>query len=241
MARAKKTAAKSAGDPKIIRNFDEFSLEKRVFNMDHAKNRSWDIYSIEKRIYELEKNGGGGGSSTYKVKLGTAITGTNVTLEKDKFYLFSSVYNTGSFTNADIVLGKKGSLYIKDEIGRMICIIRATNTSVSFSAGGDVAPNKFVPITIEKNGEDITAFVFGSFEFSTGTSISSAKNERYVVATSDLSETFTGAEVEGTVDMGITTGAADTKIYIIKATGDTISYGNKSIYYDRLVGGDIFA
>ena len=61
------------------------------------------------------------------------------------------------------------------------------------------------------------------------------------MATSDLSEEFTGADVIGSFLMGITAaGAGDTKVYVIKATDTTISYNSKTIYYNRLVGGDIF-
>lgn len=245
MATKKKTAAKGVGDstPTIIRNYDLQSMDKRLRNMegDTVIPRNYDIFSMEERIHQLEVNGGAGNVASYKIKLGTAITGASVTLETGKFYIFTTVYNTGNFTNANIVLGKKGSLYVKDEIGRMVCIIKATNTAVSFSGSGDVAPNKYIPIVIEKNGEDITSFFFGDFDFTSGASISAAENQRFIVATSDLNETFTGAEVEGSFVMSISESFTDTKVYVIKATADTITYGNKTIYYDRIIGGDIFA
>lgn len=71
MARTKKTATKNA-TPVIVRSLDMPSLEKRVFNMDGAKIRNYDLFSLEERIYQLEKNGGGGGgSSSVKYDSGT--------------------------------------------------------------------------------------------------------------------------------------------------------------------------
>lgn len=60
MARTKKSNKKNDETPKIIRNYDPMSLEKRLYDLDHAPQRSWDLYSLEKRIYDLEINGGGG-------------------------------------------------------------------------------------------------------------------------------------------------------------------------------------
>ena len=69
---ARKKNIKS-GDPTIIRNYDPYSLEKRVFDMDNAPQRSWDLFSLEKRIHDLEVNGGGG-SSPVKYDEGTFTT-----------------------------------------------------------------------------------------------------------------------------------------------------------------------
>lgn len=61
MARKSTKSAKTNSDTKIIRNYDIFSMEKRVHDMDNSPRRSYDLYSLEERIYQLEKNGGGGG------------------------------------------------------------------------------------------------------------------------------------------------------------------------------------
>ena len=242
MARAKKTAAASPSTAPKRRGIDVQEVEARVEALDKAKRRSYDIYEIEQRVYNLEKKGSSPTPTApvYTLELGEAITGASVTLVKDKCYLFTTVYNTGYFTNADICLGKGGSVYVADQIGRMICGIIATNTSVSFSGYGDVAPNKYIPL--KKDGEAINGFAWGKASFASGTSITATAGELYVVATSDLSETFTGAEVIGSFLMGIEAAeAGDTKVYVIKATDTTISYGGKTIYYNRLVGGDLFA
>ena len=60
----RKKAVKNENTEKIIRNYDEFSMEKRIYNLDHAPQRSYDIYSMEKRIHDLEVNGGGGTNLT---------------------------------------------------------------------------------------------------------------------------------------------------------------------------------
>lgn len=73
MARTKKSNKKNDETPKIIRNYDLMSLEKRLYDLDHSPQRSWDLYAMEKRIYDLEINGGGGGS-TSKLKSGTFTT-----------------------------------------------------------------------------------------------------------------------------------------------------------------------
>ena len=236
----RKKAVKNENTKKIIRNYDPFSIEKRVYDMDHSPIRSYDLFSLEKRIYDLEMGGAPGPSESYTIELGTPIEGASVTLEKNKYYIFSTVYNTGVFTNAKIVLGKSGSLYIQDEIGRMVCIIRATDTNVSFSGSGAVAPNKFVPITVKKNDVDVSAFIFGDTDFMNDDEIASSSGEIYIVATSNLSDEFTGAEVIGSFTMDISTGAVDTKIYVIKATDTTVTYGSNNFYYDRIIGGDIF-
>lgn len=58
MARTKKSNKKNDETPKIIRNYDPMSLEKRLYDLDHAPQRSWDLYAMEKRIYDLEQSGG---------------------------------------------------------------------------------------------------------------------------------------------------------------------------------------
>lgn len=237
----KKTAAKAEVTPTIVRNYDLQSLESRVTALDKKVVRSYDIFSIEQRIFDLEKNGGGGGgSATYEIELGTPKTGTSVTLEKDKHYIFSTVYNGGTFNGAQIVAGNTASAYIASEIGRACCVIRALQTSVTYSNGGAVSPNKFVPITIKKNGEDITSFVFGLSTYANGTSISAATNERYLIISNKTSDLISGAEVEGTFDLGITTGVTDSTVFVVKATSDTIKYGTNTMYYIRLIGGDMF-
>lgn len=57
MARTKKSNKKNDETPKIIRNYDPMSLEKRLYDLDHAPQRSWDLYAMEKRIYDLEQGG----------------------------------------------------------------------------------------------------------------------------------------------------------------------------------------
>lgn len=239
----KSTKTKLNTDPKILRNFDIYSMEKRVYDMDNSPRRSYDLFSLEKRIYDLEMGGtpGPSPSGSYTIELGTPIEGTSVTLETGKYYIFTTVYNTGLFTNASVVLGKIGSVYVQEQLGRMICIIKALNTSVSYSGAGPVSPNKYVPITVKKNGEDITAFVFGDPEFMNDDNIDATVNGIYIVATSNLSDEFTGAEVIGSFTMDISNGATDTKVYVIKATDENVTYGSNNFYYDRIVGGDIFA
>ena len=61
MAKKSTKSAKTNTNAKIIRNYDIFSMEKRVYDMDNSPRRSYDLYSLEERIYQLEKNGGGGG------------------------------------------------------------------------------------------------------------------------------------------------------------------------------------
>lgn len=243
MARTKKSNKKNDETTKIIRNYDPMSLEKRLYDLDHAPQRSWDLYSIEKRIYDLEMGGAPGPSpsGSYTIELGTPIEGASVTLESGKYYIFTTVYNTGSFTNASVVFGKIGSVYIQDAIGRMICIVKTLSTNVSYSGSGPVAPNKYVPITIKKNGVDITAYVFGDPDFMNDDNIDATVNGIYMVASSNLSDEFTGAEVIGSFTMDISSTYADTKIYVIKATDENVTYGSNSFYYNRIVGGDIFA
>lgn len=57
MARTKKSNKKNDESPKIMRNYDPMSLEKRIHDLDHAPQRSWDLYAMEKRIYDLEQGG----------------------------------------------------------------------------------------------------------------------------------------------------------------------------------------
>lgn len=80
MARAKKTAVESETSitaPKT-RGIDLQEIEARVTALDKAKRRSYDIFDIEQRVYNLEKNGGGGGSSKPKFDL---IQGTVASAE----------------------------------------------------------------------------------------------------------------------------------------------------------------
>lgn len=64
MARTKKTASVASTAPKI-RGIDLQEVEARVTALDKAKRRSYDIFDIEQRVYNLEKNGGGGGSQSF--------------------------------------------------------------------------------------------------------------------------------------------------------------------------------
>lgn len=54
----KSTKSVKNSDPKILRNYDIYSMEKRVYDMDGATQRSYDIFSLEKRIYDLEQGEG---------------------------------------------------------------------------------------------------------------------------------------------------------------------------------------
>lgn len=242
MARAKKTASAPSTAPKT-RGIDLQEVEARVTALDKAKRRSYDIFDIEQRVYNLEKNGGTPGpspSAEYTIELGTAVKGASVTLVKDAFYLFTTVYNTGLFTNASVTLGKGGSVYIEDQIGRMICAIKANDTAVSFSGSGDVSPNIYVPIVIKKNGEVVQSFAYGDASFTSGKSITVVKDAIYVIVTTKDEKTFTGAEVLGHFDMEISESYADTTVYVVKATDTSISFGGNTIYANRVIGGDVF-
>jgi hypothetical protein len=75
MAKKSTKSVKTNNDAKILRNYDIYSMEKRVHDMDNSPRRSYDLYSLEKRIYDLEVNGGGGGGgSTVKRETGTFIS-----------------------------------------------------------------------------------------------------------------------------------------------------------------------
>lgn len=85
MARAKKTAAAtttaSSTAPKT-RGIDLQEVEARVTALDKAKRRSYDIFDIEQRVYNLEKNGGGGGtSSTLEVIQDTVTDLSNLSIQ----------------------------------------------------------------------------------------------------------------------------------------------------------------
>lgn len=238
MARTKKTATKSA-NPVIIRNFDIPSLEKRVYNMDKSKMRNYDIFSLEKRIHDLETGGVSPSPvGSYTLEIGEAIEGTTVTLEKDASYLFSTVYNSGYFTNANLEGGTIGSVVTIDELGRALAIIRATGTSVSYSNGGVITPNKFVKFILKKNNEVVKSIEFADLTFSNGASISANVGEYYLVMTTSESN-FTGADVIGHYSIGITTTATQSYIYVVKATAETISQGSNTLYYNKLRIGEV--
>ncbi len=237
MARTKKTATKSA-TPEIVRSLDIPSLENRVYNMDGAKIRNYDLFSLEKRIYDLEMGGGPSPEASYTLELGNAIEGTSVTLEKDGCYLFSTVYNSGSFSNANVEGGTVGVVVNIDELGRALAIIRANAANVGYSNGGAITPNKFVPLILKKNNEVVKSFEFADFTFSNGASISASVDDYYLVLTTS-EYAFVGADVIGHYSMGITTEATQSYIYVIKATADTISQGSNTLYYNKLRIGEV--
>lgn len=239
MARTKKTATKNA-TPVIVRSTDINSLEKRVFNMDGAKIRNYDLFSLEKRIYDLEMGGSPGPSpvGSYTLEIGDAIEGTAVTLEKDVCYLFSTVYNGGYFTNANLEGGTSGVVVNVDGLGRALAIVRATDTSVRYSLGGEITPNKFVPFTLKKNNEIVKSIEFADIVFSNGASISANIGDYYIIMTTSESN-FTGADVIGHYSIGITTAATQSYIYVIKATAETISQGSNTLYYNKLRIGEV--
>ena len=242
MARAKKTASVTSTAPKT-RGIDLQEVEARVTALDKAKRRSYDIFDIEQRVYNLEKNGGTPGpspSGTYTIELGTAVKGGSVTLVKGGFYVFTTVYNTGAFTNAFITLGKSGSVYVDGNIGRMCCIVKTTDTAVSFSGTGPVSPNIYAPIVMKKNGTDVTPFVYGDAVF--GTSVTAVKDAIYLIIASKSATPITGATVISSFDMEISSEVAtDSTIYLVKATDTTIARGTDTIYVNRVIGGDVFA
>ena len=243
MARSKKTAVTSetpSTAPKT-RGIDVQEVEARVTALDKAKRRSYDIFDIEQRVYNLEKNGSTPGpSASYTIELGEAVKGASVTLVKDGFYIFTTVYNTGVFTNASISLGKGGSVYIDGDIGRMCCIIQANNTSVSFSGAGDVAPNIYKPIVMKKDGVAVTTLAYGSPTF--GTSVTAVVGGIYLIIANKSATALTGAEVLASYDMEISSGVAtDSTIYLVKATDTTIARGTDTLYINRVIGGDVFA
>lgn len=238
MAR-KKTATKNA-TPVIVRSLDIPSLEKRVYNMDGAKIRNYDLFSLEKRIYDLETGGAPGPSpvGSYTLEIGEAIEGTAVTLEKDACYLFTTVYNGGTFNNAIIEGGTSGIVVNIDELGRAFAIIRATASNVTYSNGGAITPNKFVPLILKKNDEVVKSFEFADLTFSNGASISANVGEYYLIMTTSEDE-FAGADVIGHYSIGITTTATQSYIYVVKATAESISQGSNTLYYNKLRVGEV--
>lgn len=58
MAKKSTKSVKTNNDAKILRNYDIYSMEKRVHDMDNSPRRSYDLYSLEQRIYDLEQGGG---------------------------------------------------------------------------------------------------------------------------------------------------------------------------------------
>lgn len=58
MAKKSTKSVKTNNDAKILRNYDIYSMEKRVYDMDNSPRRSYDLYSLEQRIYDLEQGGG---------------------------------------------------------------------------------------------------------------------------------------------------------------------------------------
>lgn len=240
MAKAKKTASVTSTAPKT-RGIDLQEIEARVTALDKAKRRSYDIFDIEQRVYNLEKGGTPGPSpaGAYTIELGTAVKGGSVTLVKGGFYVFTTVYNTGAFTNAFITLGKSGSIYVDGNIGRMCCIVKTTDTAVSFSGTGPVAPNIYVPIVMKKNGTEVTPFVYGDAVF--GTSVTAVKDAIYLIIAAKSETPITGADVIASFDMEISESVAtDSTIYLVKATDTTIARGTDTIYVNRVIGGDVF-
>lgn len=65
MARSKKVADTPTSTAPKTRGIDIQEVEARVEALDKSKRRSYDIFDIEQRVYNLEKNSGGGGGTSF--------------------------------------------------------------------------------------------------------------------------------------------------------------------------------
>ena len=180
-------------------------------------------------------------SSEYTIEQGTTQTAadeTSVNTETDKLYMFFTGNHSGSFTNANVVVGSTTYFEIISGIGITAAIIQATSSTITYD-GAYTGAYTLVEMDILKDGiEDLSILCLDkSSAWVSASSISANIGEYYLIAdtVNNESGTITGADVliEETMTHSVQT-SLNIKIRVVKATDTTISLSSgNSLYYRK--------
>ena len=197
------------------------------------------IFIDEIFVYGGDEYAGGGGE-IYTIEQGSTFTAedaTSVNTENGKLYMFLTGNHSGSFANANLIVGDAIYFEILDGIGVAAAIIQATSNTVTYD-GAWSGGYSLTEIDVLKNGvEDLSIDCFDkSNSWVSGTSISANVGDYFLIADTvdNDSGTVIGADVliEETLTQSPT--ALNIKIRIIKATATTISLSSgNSVYYRK--------
>lgn len=185
-------------------------------------------------------NIGSGSGDVYTIEQGNTLTAqdeTSVNTENDKLYMFFTGNHSGSFINANVLVGNTSYFEIISGIGVAAAIIQATSNTVTYD-GGYTGDYYMTEVDIFKNGvEDLSAYCMDrASNWVSSASISANVGDYYLIAdtVNNESGTIIGADtlVEETLTHPVQ--PLNVKIRIIKATSTTISLSSgNNLYYRR--------
>ena len=187
--------------------------------------------------YEAEPQPTG---DVYTIEQGNTLTGqdeVSVNTENDKLYMFFTGNHSGSFINANVLVGNTSYFEIISGIGVAAAIIQATSDTVTYD-GGYTGDYYMTEVDIFKNGvEDLSAYCMDrASSWVSSASISANIGDYYLIAdtVNNESGTITGADILIEETLTHPVQPLNVKIRIIKATSTTISLSSgNNLYYRR--------
>ena len=176
----------------------------------------------------------------YTMEQGNTLTAqdeASVNAETDKLYMFFTGNHSGSFANANVLVGNTSYFEIISGIGIASAIIQATSDTVTYD-GGYTGDYYMTEVDIFKNGvEDLSAYCMDrTSSWVSSASISANVGDYYLIAdtVNNESGTIIGADtlIEETLTHPVQ--PLNAKIRIIKATSTAISLSSgNNLYYRR--------
>ena len=188
--------------------------------------------------YEAEPTPTG---DVYTIEQGDTLTApdeTPVNAETDKLYMFFTGNHSGSFTNANVLVGSTSYFEIISGIGIASAIIQATSNTMTYN-GAHSGDYYAVEIDVLKNGiEDLSvSCIDRASSWTSGASISANIGDYYLIADTVNNESGTIIGADTLIEETLTHPTVidlNVKIRIIKATATTISLSSgNNLYYRR--------
>lgn len=204
-----------------------------------TENDTYDTTLISSLTVNVSGGGGSTGLYIFEASGDDYETSSNsVTLDDSELYMFCTVYDGSSFSNASIIAGKTQPVYTTQGYGRVIAFIRPSSTNVSYGRFGSIDTNKYVGLNVKNGNEIVNDDVMMSLDSFTSTSgpFSAIEGKVYVFGTdaNAFDGTFTGADVIASALLG-DVDSKRTAFFIVKATATTVQYSKSGThYYARL-------
>lgn len=183
-------------------------------------------------------NIGGGAQILYEIEQGTTYDSEDAQTISDtvngKLYLFFTGNHSGTFTNADLLVGSVQYFELLDGIGVAAGIIRATVNSITYD-GAWSGLYHITEIDILKNGvEDLNIECNDKSNWTSTTTLTAQVGDYYIIADTVDNDGGTVVGAETLIEETLTTAGTNLniKIRIVKATSTsiTLSSGNNLCY-----------
>ena len=233
--------------PHFLTNVYDTSYSRIICGSADNKLYAYEGNNLEDWAYVIgikyKGGSGAGGGVPADIEPGTETTTSTATFSatKGKMYMFSTVYHSGTFTGAEIIWGDVNYKYIDSGLGRVCCIIRATDDTITYTnqfGNGHI----FYEFDIKQGSEvindtvpKVTGLVYAQFS----TEFETVKDGVYLIIglAQSTSTTITGGEV---ILSSVLAPSAPNVNMIVRATGEKIGYSVGGYYIRLSITPDVF-